>query len=524
MSDGADLPAEADPRTGYGEAAFRGSLWTGLQVAVNKVAAAGATVVLGFLLTAEDFGVAWFAISAGQVALLFPVVAIVDVLIAAPRRYVELAPSARRLAVAAAVTQAVLIAVVGIALSWIYPDRHGLAGLMAMVALRPLADAVMVVPLSGLRINLQFKAISAIDCAVSLVSSALSVAFAAAGLGPSAIVLPPIMAIGFRGLMYRRAVGARRIDWSTGEHARINLRQCSLAALGWYLAGLLYMIEFVVLGTMASTRSLGMFAFAFGLASQLNGVVSFQVASAIQPIISRLADSPLRQADGALRAIRMIQVVVVPLLMVQAAVGGSVIRQMWPDKWDDAVPVFQVMCIAQALYASQWPAAFVLKAQGRFMAYLKVQGANIIAAAAMLPIAVGLAPRALPEWADLLGVPLAKDALQPIGVALGTLAIIVVFSPVMLLTACPSLGLRKVLDAVWRPVVVTAPLALLSFVGAMHIERSEMPRWAILASEAAVASLAALMGVALAASAWSSTRADAVAGLSRLVGRAPRGS
>jgi len=388
-------PAGTQAPSGYADAAVRGSAWTAVQVVVNKLAAAGVTLTLGYLLTAEQFGVAWFAISAGQFALVLPVVGFIDVLISSPRRYLELAGSAQRAANRVAASQAVLIAAVGVVLSRIYPERHGLAALMAMVALRPLADAMMVVPFAGLRIGLRYRAISAIDCGAALVSSALSVTFAVAGLGPSAIVLPPIIAIALRGVLYRRILKSTRASALERDSERLELRKYLIAALGWYLAGALFMLELVVLGVMASTRSLGLFAFAFGLASQLNGIVSFQIASAIQPIISHLSESPARQVEGALRAIRLVLAVLVPLLLVQAAVGGSVIRQLWPGKWDDAVLLFQVISVAQALYACQWPAAFVLRAQGRFATYLRLQAANMAAASLLLPLAAWLSPRVL---------------------------------------------------------------------------------------------------------------------------------
>lgn len=513
----ADSGQGGEPALGYAAAAVRGSAWTALQVTVNKLAAAGVTLVLGFLLSAEQFGIAWFAISSGQFALLLPVVGLIDVLIASPRRFWDLSASAQRIANRVAWSQAALIASVGMLLAEVFPERHGLAALMAMVALRPLADAVMAIPLSGLRIELKYREISSIDCGAALASSALSVAFAWAGFGPAAIVLPPIAAIGMRGMLYRRVLGTAIRSGSPPDAERVSFRRYVVAATGWYLAGTLYMLELVVLGSMSSTRSVGLFAFAFGLASQLNGIVSFQVAGAIQPIISHLADAPVRQTEAALRAIRMIVALIVPLLLVQGAVGGSVIRQLWPGKWEDAVLLFQVISVAQALYACQWPAAFVLRAQGRFSAYLKMQAANVLVAGIALPLAVLLSSDLLPGWVSLAGIQVAPDTEQPLAVAFATFAIVALFSPLMLYVACRpgGIGIWRVLDVIWRPVVATAPVAAACAVIAVSIEQSTLPRAVLLLAELGIGTAGALAGIALSVSTSSSTRSDALAVASR---------
>ena len=461
MSRDGDGPAA---QTGFAQAAIRGSLWTALQAAVNKLAAAGATFALGFLLQPSEFGAAWFAVSAALLVSCFHVIALGDVLLAYPAYIVRLAVPAQRLAAFLAMAQCSVILAAGVVLSRVYPDRQWLLGLMAVAACRPLSDAFAVVPLARLRQALRFRAISIIDGASALGASISSVGMAWMGGGPFAIVVPPIVLIVVRGALYRRAAGpaprSNRPFRGTGP----LLRRASLSAFGSYVAGVLFLLETMVLGLSVSERSLGLFAFAFGLASQVNSIVSFQVAGALQPIFGHIEDDPRRQIDGLLRSCRLVAALLVPVLLVQAAVGGEFIRIAWAGKWDDAVMIFQILSVGQALYVCQWPAAFVLKSQGRFRAYVKLQLLNIIIAAGGFVLAIRFGGSFASEVARWFGSDLPSDAVAPVAVASTAVTILATFGPLTLWIAGRRFGLamRTALDVLWRPWVVALPMAILA--------------------------------------------------------------
>lgn len=451
-------------QTGFAQAAIRGSLWTALQAVVNKLAAAGATFALGFLLQPSEFGAAWFAVSAALLVSCLHVIALGDVLLAYPTYIARLAVPAQRLAAVIGVVQCAFILLAGVVLSYQYPDRQWLLGLMAVAASRPLSDAFAVVPLARLRRDLQLRTISAIDGTTALGASVASVLMAWLGAGPFAIVFPPVALIAVRGALYRLAAGPapRRTQPFRGTSAL--LRRAVLSAFGSYVAGVLFLLETVVLGILVSERSLGLFAFAFGLASQVNSIVSFQVAGALQPIFGHMEDDPRRQIDGLLRSCRLVASVLVPALLVQAAVGGEFIRVAWGGKWDDAVIIFQVLSVGQALYVCQWPSAFVLKSQGRFRAYVKLQLLNITIAAGAFVLVIWFGGGQVAAVARWVGVDLAPDAVAPVSVAAVAVAILAIFGPLTLCVAGRGAGLslRTALDVLLRPWIVALPVALLA--------------------------------------------------------------
>ena len=127
------------------------------QVVINKVVASVATLLLGDMLTANDFGIAGVAVSIGATCILFQTWVFVDVSIADRGQSHRLLKSTQVGALLFGVMQALLIFAVAALAQHALPDKRGLALLIAIIAFRPLSDALSVAPLAQLRISLSFR-------------------------------------------------------------------------------------------------------------------------------------------------------------------------------------------------------------------------------------------------------------------------------------------------------------------------------------------------------------------------------
>jgi len=504
------VTAAGGTERGFTSVAIKGSFWTAVQTIVNKLAAAGATVALGYLLEPSDFGLAWFALSAALLVSLFHVVAFGDVLLAYPSQFRRLAGPIRRLALVAALFQATVIIGAAFVLSRAYPDRDGLVGVMGVAACRPLMDALSVVSLAGMRLRLDYRRLSAIDAFTALFASASVVAMAAAGAGPYAIVVPPIMLSGVRAVAYRRAFGPAPAPPVLRRGRTALLFRLGMSAVGSYLAGILFLLETLVLGLFVNDHSLGLYSFAFGLASQVNSIVSFQIAGALQPIFGHLGRDPVRQVDGLVRSGRIIALVLVPLLLVQAAVGGAFIRVVWPGKWDDAVLIFQVISVGQALYVCQWPSAFLLKSQGRFRGYLKLQAVNIAVACVAFAVAAAVGGPPVTALASMAGVSLAADAATPMAVACTAVTLLAVFGPAVLKLAGKPGGMRwrTAFELLARPWLFGIPAAAAGLWLSTQVVGADGGMGAKVALLVLVGGCCGLLGVAAGIASSPSARAD----------------
>jgi O-antigen/teichoic acid export membrane protein len=442
--------------------AIRGSAWTGVQVVANKLAAASATFALGFLLQAPDFGLAWFAASSALFVSGLHVVAFGDVLLSHPAMFSRLAPRVQRLAWRTALIQAFVIVSAGVVLSLTYPERQGIAGLMAAAAFRPIFDALAVIPLAAMRKELRFRELARIDGITAFAGSCASVMLAFLGAGAFSILMPPIAIAVVRAIWYRKCSAPVSLDARSGGMSQVVRSRCIIAAFGSYVAGLLFLVEMIVLGAFVSPRSLGLYAFAFGLATQINSIVSFQIAGALLPIFGLMNREPSRQIEALMRVMRLSSAALVPALLIQAALGPGILRMLWGDKWIEAESIFRVISIGQAVYVCQWPAAFAMKAQGRFRTYLALQLLSIAFIGAMCAACCLCPLGILVDAADAIAVDIPVDAVVPVAVSASGIVGLSIMSPLMVWIAGRPVRLpaRMALDVVWRPMLLAAPWSL----------------------------------------------------------------
>jgi O-antigen/teichoic acid export membrane protein len=495
----------------YADAAVRGSAWTSLQVATSKAAAATATFCLGFLLEPSDFGVAWFAISAGGLATGLHVLAAMDVLLASPRGFQRMAGPVQRMAAATAGAELAVVAALGLVLSRTYPERSGLLVLMLVVAVRPLTDAANVLPMARLRLGLEYRRLAALDAVTTLTGSIGAISMAYFGCGPLSIVLPPIACTGLRAALYWAQTGPIVTTWSAGRRSRALWRRFLLATFGSYVSGVLLILDNVILGLFVSPGSLGLFAFASGLATQINAIVSYQIAGSLHPIFAHLRNDPERQIEGLMRACRLIASLLVPILLVQAAIGGPVFRLVWGERWADSVPILMTISVAQCFIVGQWPASFTLKAQGRFRGYLKLQLLQVVTAAVTGSIVAALGgPKAMSVTA-WLGFPCSEQASVPLAVAANGVLLLAIFGPLTLWLACKPARITPlaVVDVIARPWITGAPVAVISGVIARAAEHSDLGRGAKITMVVGMGAVAVAVGGLASIALHASTRQDA---------------
>jgi lipopolysaccharide exporter len=495
----------------FAQEAVSGSAWTTVQVVVSKAAAATATFILGFLLKPSDFGIAWFAISAGGLATGLHVLAAFDVLMASPRRMRNIAGTIQAMALATALAEMIVVAALGLVLSRLYPDRDGLLALMLVVSVRPIMDAANVLPMARMRLGLEYQRLALLDGTTTLIGSIASIGMAFAGAGPGSIVIPPIAATGLRAVLYWWHTGPIATNWSAGRRHRALLMRFLLAAFGSYVTGVLLILDTTILGLFVSNSSLGLFAFAAGLGTQINGIVSYQIAGSLHPIFAHLRNDPERQIDGLLRAGRLIAAIIVPLLLVQAAVAAPMFRLVWGDRWNDAAGIMMAISTAQTLIVCQWPASFTMKAQGRFRGYLKLQLLQMSAAIVVGVGAAAFGGNLVLKVTSLLGAPCAAEAAAPLAVSVGNALLLACFGPLTVWLACrpARVPARIVADLILRPWACSLPIAVLAGFGARAIEGIDASRASQAIFALMLATLAAGSGIAASIALRQSTRADA---------------
>jgi O-antigen/teichoic acid export membrane protein len=371
----------SNPSSSLTSAALSGSFANSAQWVLNKCAVAISTLVVARYVTADDYGLATQAFSiAIAVALLSPG-PMGDVLLAHPRSFRALAPAAWQLSVVVAVSMCALTLVsIPLALGMFtkYP-ASGLALLLVALACKPIFDALLVVPIARLRLDLRFRRLAVTDGLCQLGATIATTVLAIAGAGAAAVVLPQVAVPIARFAALWKVIGG--IGPVRGHRAKVLrrflVRSFVPATLAQYVHNVLVVLEILVLGLVSGDYQTGLFGFGFAVAAQANAVIAYQLGQVLQPIFSRLRDEPHRQVAGLMRAQRVLAAVCVPIALLQAALAPPIFRLLFP-KWEPAIAVFQAISVGQAFYFSTGPSMSCLRAQRRFAVLFLWQAAQLL--------------------------------------------------------------------------------------------------------------------------------------------------
>jgi len=428
---------------GLGRVAMRGSLLNSAQWLANKVFTAGAMLVIAYFLTPAEYGVGVGSLAIYQLLCIFLPLTVGDVLIAHPKRFALLAPSAAGLAMIIGCSTAVVVLISIPIVIHIYTDypTSWLIGLLVILAIRPIIEARVVVPVSAMRLSLAYPKMAFVEGITQMGSTLLSVVMAALGGRGASVVVPPIFNIAARVVWYSRLAN---IHQSAPFHPKLALflfRLFVKAASAQYLHNVLTMLEILILGYVSGKYEAGLFGFAFLIAAQANTVIAYQLGVVLQPIFGRLQDDPERQVAGFLKAQRVLSAVCVPICFTQAVLAEPLFRLVLDAKWQPAIPIFQVVSLMQAFYFATGPSMSCLRAQRRFGTFFAWQGIQLLIS---LPIYWMGA-----DWKGALGIALASGACWAISAPL----------VVWLCTlASPRKHLFDALAIFIRPWVVCVPL------------------------------------------------------------------
>ncbi len=373
----------AEPRRpvhagGLGRRALRGLISMLAQNVVARLTSFGSQLVLASLLQPRDFGLIGLAWSVTGIVSALTDVGVEDVLVRRKDRlWLWSGPAFWIMAIL--LTAGGLMVAIAAPLAARAYHAPALLGLLLVAALSMPFSALTAVPGAVLRSALRFDFIAGYGAFEVIASAALTIGFAAAGLGAYSFVLPlPILAL-LRSIVWFRAarasmpinfrVNARRWRFLIGNTTvTFATRLCQSAInQGGYL----------ILGLVTTQSSLGAYFFGFRLASQPLLVLAGNFTNVLFPALVQLKHDPVRQGAAALRASHLLSCCVMPMAIGQAAVASPLIEYFFARRWGPSIPIIQLLSVALAFDAVSWLAGALLGARGEFKAQLRNQLAQM---------------------------------------------------------------------------------------------------------------------------------------------------
>lgn len=396
---------DASGATSLGQVVASGTGWGTSQTILNKCATAISMIIVARFLSPESLGAASLALTIGTFAVVLPPSAMGDVLVTYRRRLSSVAPDAERIAVRFALlsSAALLISSPWIGLVFSSHERWTLAILVAIVSIKPLADALSVVPLANLRTQFRFRSIATVEGACQASATGLTVALAAGTGSPASMVAPQVLGFAARAAWYRRlpeTVSGAISRPIAAVRARLLVHFLN-AATAQYVHNVVFAIPQIAIGIFSTATENGYFGFAFMLATQTSGIIASQISMVLQPVFRRLHHDRARQSRAFLRITSAIGAVAAPVSMLQVALAPPLFRVLFAREWDDALPVFAVMSAAQLFYFAVAPTIALLKSQRRFGTFLRWQICHIGISLAVYPASARAGGALSVAFADL---------------------------------------------------------------------------------------------------------------------------
>ena len=326
--------------------ATRGMFWACSSVIIGKCSSFFAQLVLGWLLSKNDFGTYALAISIGAFALPIQNVGVYRLLIKRYDEYDELAPGLFKLALG--VNILLMFVLLGLAplAAGLYKSPE-LASLLAIVAISIPLNTPGVVLGAKLPIMKRFKANSWVSSATSLVRNLSIVIFALCGFGPLSFVLPLVVA----GIFNSVAILYLVREWPGGGRPSAELVREVFCDVKWIVLGsvllhLGYQGDNLAIGLLSDKSVLGEYFFAYQLSFTLHALLAGGIDSVMMPSFAQLSNEPQRQSAAFAKSLRVLSSSTGPVIVAATALAQPLIGFLWAGKWNAAILPAQMLLLS----------------------------------------------------------------------------------------------------------------------------------------------------------------------------------
>jgi O-antigen/teichoic acid export membrane protein len=359
-----------DPRRGLGQATAVGAVWLLIQTVGTRAVGFVAQIVIASILFPEDFGLISLASAAASVGSALTALGFDQVILQRQRTLRLWVVPVFYLSLGLGIGGCLILLAAAPVCAALYGEPR-VAGLICVIAFSIPLSALGLVPTVLLRSRLDFRRIATINFGEAVAVQTLTIVFAWTGFGAYSFALPmPIVAAGKSAALWLAAPARLRGSWHKVRRGR-HLLANSVAV---FLAGLLQTLvsngDYIILGMIGTAAMTGNYFFAFKFASQPLLAVAASLSSVLLPALAHMRTEQRAQGAAAFKAAKLMGLVIMPLAVMQAAVAEPAIHLLFRGKWDDAIPLIQILSVALGFDSIAWVAVTLIFAQRGFWKHL----------------------------------------------------------------------------------------------------------------------------------------------------------
>jgi len=341
----ATVPVEVP--TAVGRRVGSALTWSFLAFSASKVAGLALTVALGFLLSKRDMGV-WQA-TLGVYALMVSIRdgGVNQLLIQrGEANYRSLIGRVFWFACAFHAAAGLVLLAAAPLVVRANPDKPELFVTVSVCGLALMVAGPASTGMTRLRMQMRFRAATAIQLASSLVRVGVIVGAAAAGLGALSFAIGLVAVAVFESLV--TLMLAKEPMWK--NRPEVSRWPALIRDGRWLIAlgvgsAIFQAGDSLVLTALSSLEMMGVYFLAFTLVFQIDQAISGTASQVLFPAFSRLRSDGPRLADALRRSLRGISLASSPLTLCLALVAEPLLHLIWKDRWAESIVPLQLFCI-----------------------------------------------------------------------------------------------------------------------------------------------------------------------------------
>lgn len=389
--------------------ALSGFLWSATERFFSQGVSLILFVVLGRLLTPQDFGLVAIAATIALLGQMLLSESFAEALVLADQITPRTIDAVFWLLATAGAALALGLYLLAEPIARVFGHPE-VAGIVRAVSPTLFFSALKAVPYALLRRDLAFRSIARVTTMTGLAAAGGAVLIAIEGGGLWALVFNLIaqsvlVAIGL--WLVHRYWPRHRFSWSALDGLRTLGRNLVLLRCALMLN---QQAPRLLVGYLFGPAALGLFTVALRLNDALTQLVSIPASNVAVPVFARLKGEPARLERALLAANRLTASATFALFAGSAAVAPLLVPLLFGRQWEPAVPLTQLLCLLGAMQGLSMVAGGIVRGAGRpdLQLYMTLGGAITTLAVMValkdfgLSVVVGaMAVRAYVLWPSL---------------------------------------------------------------------------------------------------------------------------
>lgn len=335
-----------------------------LQTGATKLTAVLGQIVLAWILLPEQFGLISLVYTVTSIGMIIQQFGLNDVLVRRQKSFNNWLPLSFGISWVFGLISFLLLLILGFVGSKVYHD-HNIFILVSFYAFTTPMDALSVIPLTKLRIDLDFKMLSLIRVMETFMTMLLTVILAYAGFGVYSFVIPPLVVSAVSLIVKYRLTHIKilfNLHLKRWKYLTVN---SSWSLMHSVVQRIMDQTDNILLGILVSKTIVGIYYMAFSLSIQVIGFVANNLPQVLFPSLASITDSQ-RAKDMYRKSVTYLSVFGAAFAIWQGATAYWLVRVLLSAKWVQTTPLVEILSIGMAFRAIAWLWSTPFRVKGRF--------------------------------------------------------------------------------------------------------------------------------------------------------------